>query len=96
MRKVWYNLRRLTLLLLATAWLQTVAHATVCHGDDTRCDCDSEATVCTCICHVACEPAPHVSFHVEQPNTVLIPSSDETIRSLLLPADIFRPPLANS
>ena len=86
----------MAVLLLATVWLQTVAHAAVCHGDDTRCDCDSETTVCTCICHIAFEPAPHASVYVEQPNTVLTPSSDDTIRSLLLPDDIFRPPLVNS
>ena len=90
--------RRVTVLVLAAVWLQTVAHTVVCHSDNALCGHDgcSESTVCTCFCHMAFEPANDAPLFIGQPPLILIPASDETIRGLLLPDDIFRPPLTNS
>jgi len=98
MNKVWKSLGRLMVLLLAAVWLHTVAHTATCHSDNALCGHDgcSESTVCTCFCHAAIEPTSEQSFSLEQPITVWVPSFDETTLALLLPDDIFRPPLTNS
>jgi len=98
MKKVWNIFKRVTVLVLAAVWLQTVAHTVVCHSDNALCGHDgcSESTVCTCFCHMAFEPANDAPLFIEQPTLVPISSSNETISGLLLTADIFRPPLTNS
>ena len=85
-------------LLLAAVWLHTVAHTAACHSDNTLCGHDgcAESTVCTCFCHAAVEATAEMSFFLEQPITFWAPSFDETTLALLLPDDIFRPPLTNS
>ncbi len=96
MHKAWHILRRVTVLLLAVIWFQTTAHMVVCHSDNALCGHSGSETVCTCDCHTVFESAADVPVYVEQPETLWGPSSDETTRSLLLPSDIFRPPLTNS
>ncbi len=97
MLKALHIFRRATVLLLAVVWFQTTAHLVVCHRDSALCGQDGceESAVCTCHGHAAIEPVAEVSFHIGQPVSVLVPATDETIRALLLPDDIFRPPLTN-
>ena len=99
MEKVWHSLGRFLILVLAAVWFQTASHTAICHSDNTLCGQDgcAESTACTCVCHTVCMPTDEVPvFDVLPPVTVLIPSPDETPRGLLLPTDIFRPPLTNS
>lgn len=98
MRAFFHILERVLLLACATAWLQTVAHTGVCHSDNALSGHDgcSESTVCSCVCHAAYEPADAAPIYVQQPCVVLLPTADEPLRGLLLPSDIFRPPLARS
>ena len=98
MKKGWQIFRRMAVLLLVSVWFGTVAHTVVCHSENAWCGHDgcSEATVCSCFCHQAIEPFADLSGPVEQGETVWISVSNETILALLLPSDIFRPPLANS
>lgn len=68
----------------------------VCHSDNAMCGHDgcAESTVCSCACHTAIAPLPDAPlFTTTRTETVWVPASDETIRALLLPNDIFRPPL---
>jgi len=85
-------------LLFATAWLDTMSHTVVCHSDNAMCGHDgcSESIVCTCACHIAYESVSDETLCVATIETVFIPSPNETICGLLLPCDIFRPPLAQS
>lgn len=89
---------KLVVLVLAALWLHAVAHVAVCHSENALCGHDgcTESTLHTCACHVAYEPFSAPPLVLEHVTTVLIPAADETIRALLLPADIFRPPLANA
>jgi hypothetical protein len=91
-------LKRVLLLACAAAWFQTVAHTVVCHSDNALFGHDgcSESTVCSCVCHAAFEPADDAPLFVRQPCAVLLPTENEPLRGLLLPSDIFRPPLARS
>jgi len=88
----------MAILLLVSVWFGTVAHTAVCHSENAWCGHDgcSESTVCSCFCHNAIEPFADMPACVEQRETVWIPVSNETIHALLLPDDIFRPPLTNS
>jgi len=96
MKKVWHIFGRVTVLLLAALWLQTTVFAVECHGDNTLCENSGPEAVCTCDCHKAFEPAVDSPVYIGLPTRALVPALDETIRGLLLPDDIFRPPLANS
>ena len=99
MEKVWHSFLRFLSLVTIAVWFLTTAHTVVCHSDNALCGHDgcSESTACTCACHIVFEPADEAPVPIDQPSdTVLIPSLDETIRSLLLPNDIFRPPLTVS
>jgi hypothetical protein len=100
MRKGWYIVGRVTLLLLAAVWLQTTAHALVCHSDNAlygHCDDGGAASECVCICacHAAVEPADALDYRASE-RTVFVPSVYVNQRGTSIPADIFRPPLANS
>jgi hypothetical protein len=94
MKKAFSIFRRLAVLLLVTAWFQASTHIDVCHSDDDACGhADSATSVCSCLCHVAyinqvdeIEPTAHHEI-------ILIPSTDQTDLGLLIPTDIFRPPL---
>lgn len=99
MKVFWHNLKRVAILLCAAVWFQTVAHTVVCHSDNALCGHDecSESTVCACACHIAYE-----CTFADEPicpvatEAYFVPSSDETVCGILLPCDIFRPPLAQS
>lgn len=93
-----HSLKSVLVLLLAAVWLLTLSHTVVCHSENAMCGHDgcSESTVCSCACHAAYEPVCDAPFCAVTIETVFVPSSNETIRGLLLPCDIFRPPLAHS
>lgn len=95
MRKAWHILRRATVLLLAAVWFQATAHTLVCHSDSSSCEHAGAETLCSCVCHAAFEPADEVPFVVDQPETVLVPVADMATPGVLLPSDIFRPPLTS-
>ena len=98
MKGFWQIFRRMAVLLLVSVWFGMVAHTAVCHSENALCGHDgcSESTVCSCFCHNAIEPFADMSGYIEQRETVWVPVSNETILALLLPNDIFRPPLTNS
>jgi hypothetical protein len=98
MGKVWQSLKCVLVLLLATVWLLTMAHTVACHSENVMCGHDGcpESAVCTCVCHIAYEHTSSDPTCTAMTETAFVPSLDETIRGLLLPCDIFRPPLANS
>ena len=100
MRKAWHIIGRVTLLLLAAVWLQTTAHLLVCHSHNALYGhCDDGGTesecVCICACHAAVEPADTLDYRSSE-RTGFVPSVYVTLRGTSIPADIFRPPLANS
>ena len=97
MKMAWHILRRMVILVLAAVWFETSAEAGGCQTDNELCGHSSSATtVCDCDCHPAIEPLCETTVFVEHRKTGRVHSSDETIRDLLLPNDIFRPPLTNS
>lgn len=98
MRKVVHILARLTILFCATVWLLTIAHTAISHSENAMCGHNgcSESVVCTCVCHIAYEHISSDPTCMAMTETAFVPSLDETICGLLLPCDIFRPPLANS
>ncbi len=88
----------MAVLLFMAVWFQTAAHTVAYHSNNALCgddDC-SGSTVCSCICHSPILPEIETYVCVGLQQTVWAPPSDETILALLLPADIFRPPLTNS
>ncbi len=95
MEKAWYRFLRFLTLVTVAVWFLTVAHALIGHSDTASCDHSASETACSCVCHTAFEPADEAPVLIEQPITVFIPSPDEKICGLLLPDDIFRPPLTN-
>ena len=98
MRKTLHILVRLAVIVCAATWFATVAHTMVCHSENAMCGHDgcTESTVCLCPHHVAIasEADPIIGAAEATPLAVL--STDETVLGLLLPCDIFRPPLTNS
>lgn len=98
MYKVLHIVKCLVVIAVAAVWFQNAAHTVICHTDNALCGHDgcSESTVCSCICHAAYEPVDDAPVCVDRVETAFVPSPDETIRALLLPNDIFRPPLTNS
>lgn len=97
MRKAFHILVRLAVIACAAVWFETVAHTVVCHSENAMCghDGSSESTVCLCLHHVdlASDSDPSVCVEEAAPSVVL--PADETVLGLLLPCDIFRPPLTN-
>jgi len=85
-------------LLCVAAWFLTVAHTVVCHSENAMCGHDgcSESTVCLCPHHVAIASDSDLIVGAVETAPLAVLSSDETVLGLLLPCDIFRPPLTNS
>lgn len=98
MKRFWLKFGRLALALTAAVWLQLMAHIAVCHSENVMCGHDgcTESTVCVCVCHIAIEPSHDIPAVAEPVMSVRIPVADESILALLLPDDIFRPPLAQA
>lgn len=98
MKKVWHSFLRVLALVTVAVWFLTSAHTVLCHSDNALCGHDgcSDSTVCSCVCHIVFESSDEAPLFVDHPVAALIPSPDETIRGLLLPSDIFRPPVTNS
>lgn len=98
MRKAVHIFARFAVMLCAIVWFATVAHTVVCHSENAMCGHDgcSESTVCLCLHHMdlAPEAEPILCEDCASPLPVL--PADETVLGLLLPCDIFRPPLTNS
>lgn len=86
----------ISLLLLLAFWFQTDARIVGCHGDNALCGSDASAAECACVCHDAFAPAANANVYLDRPKMERVSFSDETIRDLLIPNDIFRPPLTNS
>jgi len=93
MKKVFYIFRRLALLLFAALWFQMITHIDICHSDDKCCQSESHTSNCSCLCHTACINQAEPCLPVEHCEPVRIPSVRQSVRALLLPDDIFRPPL---
>lgn len=98
MKRFWHKFGHLAVALTTIVWLQLMAHIAVCHSENVMCGHDgcTESTVCVCVCHSAIEPYAE-SLLVSSPEEAApIIVTDESIRALLLPDDIFRPPLARA
>jgi len=100
MKKTWHILTRIVVVALTAVWILTTAHAVACHsdsalsgnGDDA---CAASECVCICACHAAVEPSANLDVRASE-FTPFVPSEYVTLLGTCVPADIFRPPLANS
>lgn len=85
---------------LVAVWFLTTAHQVAYHFDNEMCGHNDEGSahsecVCICACHAAIEPAFNQDVSVPEP--ILFVTSDYvTLLGTYVPAEIFRPPLANS
>lgn len=100
MKRVWHILTRMVVVALTAGWILTAAHAVACHsdsalfgsGDD---GCAASESVCVCACHAAVELSANLDFCASE-RIPFVPSEYVTLLGTSVPADIFRPPLANS
>lgn len=100
MKRALHILTRMVVVALTAVWFLTSAHAVACHsdsglsgnGDD---GCADTECVCICACHAAVEPSANNDFCVSE-RIPFVPSEYVTLLGTSVPADIFRPPLANS
>jgi len=88
---------RSMVFLCVAAWFLTVTHTVVCHSENAMCGHSgcSESTVCLCPHHVAITSDYDSTPCANNPLPPAVLPLDETIYGLLLPCDIFRPPLTN-
>lgn len=98
MKRFWHRFGRVVFALTTIVWLQLMAHIAACHSENVMCGHDgcTESTVCVCVCHTAIENLSEAVLvsPPEEPAPMIV--TDESIRALLLPDDIFRPPLAQA
>ena len=100
MKKSWRLIMRVAVGALVAVWFMTIAHQVMCHLGDEMCGHGDEGgahteCVCICACHAAIEPA--FNQDVAAPEPILYVTADYVILlGTYVPADIFRPPLANS
>ncbi len=98
MRKLRHMLLRVVTVLTVAICFLLLAHTALCHSENVMCGHDgcTESIVCVCVCHTAIEnqAEPVLVSPPEAPAPITV--SDESARALLLPDDIFRPPLARA
>lgn len=85
---------------LMAVWVLTTAHAVACHSDRALFEngddgCAASECVCICACHAAVVPSDDHDFCALE-RTPFVPSEYVNLQGTSVPADIFRPPLANS
>ena len=100
MKKTWHILTRIVVVALTAVWILTTAHAVACHSDSALFGhsddgCAASECVCICACHAAVEPSANLDVRASE-LTPFVPSDYVTLLGTSVPADIFRPPLANS
>ena len=100
MKKTWHILTRIVVVALTAVWILTTAHAVACHSDSALFGhsddgCAASECVCICACHAAVEPSANLDVRASE-LTPFVPSEYVTLLGTSVPADIFRPPLANS
>ncbi len=84
-------------MLLTAVWFASYLQTADCHSDNALCEhSGSSKTVADCDCHPSFEPLSvfPVQFHCRL--TMRFYPPKETPYNLLLPDDIFRPPLTKS
>lgn len=91
---------RIVVVALTAVWFLTTAHAVACHSDSALSGngddgCAASECVCICACHAAVVPSDNNDFCVSE-RIPFVPSECVTLLGTSVPADIFRPPLANS
>jgi len=96
MARAWNKYLRVLALVTVSVWFQTASHNVLCHSDNALCEDSASETVCSCICHLVIDRADDLPACIVTIETARIPSQDEILRALLLPTDIFRPPLTIS
>jgi hypothetical protein len=100
MKKNWRLFMRIAVGALVAVWFMTIAHQVTYHLDNEMCGHGDEGgaqseCVCICACHAAIAPA--FNQDVSAPEPILFVTSDYvTLLGTYVPAEIFRPPLANS
>ena len=100
MKRAWHILTRMVVVALTAVWILTTAHAVACHSDSALFGhsddgCAASECVCICACHAAVEPSANLDVRASE-LTPFVPSEYVTLLGTSVPADIFRPPLANS
>ena len=100
MKKTWHILTRIVVVALTAVWILTTAHAVACHSDsglsgNGEDGCDATECVCICACHAAVEPSANLDVCAAE-RIPFVQSEYVTLLGTSVPADIFRPPLANS
>lgn len=91
---------RIVAVVFAAVWCLTTAHAVACHSDNALYGhsddgCAASECVCICACHAAVEPSANLDVCASE-LTPFVLSEYVTLLGTSVPADIFRPPLANS
>jgi hypothetical protein len=100
LKKIRHIFTRIAFVSLVAGWFFTTAHQVAFH-------CDTEMSghsedggakaecVCICACHTALEPTFDKDLCVQE-QTIFVSSEYVILPGTTVPADIFRPPLANS
>jgi hypothetical protein len=96
MARAWNKYLRVLTLVTVAVWFQTASHNVLCHSDNASCEDSASETVCSCICHSSIDLSGDLPACIVTIETAHVPSQDEILRALLLPTDIFRPPLTIS
>jgi hypothetical protein len=96
MAQAWNKYLRVLALVTVAVWFQTASHNVLCHSDNALCEDSASETVCSCICHPVIDRADDLPACIVTIETAHVASQDEILLALLLPTDIFRPPLTIS
>ena len=96
MAQAWNRYLRVLTLVTVAVWFQTASHNVICHSDNALCEDSASETVCSCICHSSIDLSGDLPACIVTIETAHVASQDEILRALLLPTDIFRPPLTIS
>ena len=91
---------RIVVVALTAVWFLTAAHAVACHSESALYGhsddgCATNECVCICACHAAVDTSANLDVCASE-LTPFVPSEYVTLLGTSVPADIFRPPLANS
>ena len=81
----------LTLVLVVAFGATTLACGSICHDEDSCSTSAEEAGACGCLCCNPTTPQPLQTVSLKEAPDRMDPADPQSI-SMLLPADIFRPP----
>lgn len=98
MRRILHIAGRLAVLVFMAVWFQTVTHVDVCHGgeaSDEHGNACSGSIACSCVCHTPMAPVEEPVPCIVQTDEGGVEPMEQLVHTLLLPSDIFRPPVAH-